>query len=220
MAQMSTLRVFIGFDPRQPIAYNVLQHSIHAHSSERVSIEPLILRQLPIKRRGLTEFTFSRFLVPWLCDYQGTALFLDADMLVTADIAQLFAICGKEVFHDVLVMKDQPKFEWASAMFFHNTRCKALTPDYIEDTANNPLTLDWARSVGDMPTEWNVFVGEKDASNAKLLHYSRGIPIWPETRNNPEDRLWIAAHMAANSSVSYAELMGGSIHEAKRRASK
>ena len=74
------LRVFIGYDDRQPVAYNVLQFSIATRSSRPVTITPLIINQLPIKRTGLTPFTFSRFLVPWLCDYQGTALFLDIDM--------------------------------------------------------------------------------------------------------------------------------------------
>ena len=77
------LNVFIGYDPRQPVAYNVLQHSIVRHASEPVAITPLILKQLPIERRGLTEFTFSRFLVPYLCGFKGMAVFLDADMVVT-----------------------------------------------------------------------------------------------------------------------------------------
>lgn len=66
------IRVFIGYDPRQPLAYNVMQHSIARHSSVPVAITPLILDQLPITRRGLTEFTYSRFLVPALCDFKGS----------------------------------------------------------------------------------------------------------------------------------------------------
>lgn len=208
------LRVFIGVDQRQPIAYNVLQHSIHAHSSERVLIEPLILRHLPIKRRGLTEFTFSRFLVPYLCDWQGWALFLDADMLVMWDITELFEHCQQDLFSDVFVMKEQEKFEWASAMMFNCTRCKILTPEYVQE-APNPLSLDWARAIGDMPADWNHCVGYAKPKQAKLYHYTKGIPVWPETRRNPEDKHWLEAHGAMNSTVGYQELMGGSVH-AKR----
>ena len=126
----SSLRIFIGFDPRQPIAYNVLQYSIAGNTSRPVSITPLLLRTLPIKRTGLTEFTYSRYLVPWLCNYEGFALFLDADMVVDADIAELFATATFE--HPVWVNKSLPPFEWASAMLFNNSLCTTLTPTFIE----------------------------------------------------------------------------------------
>src|SRR6185295_15933969 len=119
--------VFIGADPRQPLAYSVLQHSIRVNSSQPVSITALQLDQLPIHRRGLTEFTFSRFLVPYLCGFRGKALFLDADMIVTGDIADLFEIADHA--SSVLVNKDQDRFEWASAMLFNCDHCKKLTPE-------------------------------------------------------------------------------------------
>jgi len=78
-------RVFVGVDPRQPLGYNVLQWSIHRHAKKRVSVEPLMLPKLPITRRGLTEFTYSRYLVPYLCGYEGSAVFMDADIVVTGD---------------------------------------------------------------------------------------------------------------------------------------
>ena len=52
----------------------------------------LQLNQLPITRRGLTEFTYSRFLVPYLSGYDGYSLFLDADMLVLADVYQILDV--------------------------------------------------------------------------------------------------------------------------------
>lgn len=205
------LKCFIGFDPRQPIAYQVLHHSIVTRASVPVSITPLVLKQLPVTRRGLTEFTFSRFLVPFLCGYEGTALFLDADMLVTGDIAELFALADPQF--DVQVMREQPKFEWASAMLFDCARCKILTPEYIDDTRHNPLTLDWATTIGDLPPEWNHCVGYMAPRNdAKLYHYTKGVPVWRETQNNREDTLWYREHKAMNGTVSYQELMGGSVH--------
>jgi hypothetical protein len=76
------MRIFIGVDPRSPISYNVLQWSIVRNASKPVQIVPLVLPQLPLKRRGLTEFTFTRYLPPYLCNYRGTSIFLDADMVV------------------------------------------------------------------------------------------------------------------------------------------
>ena len=67
------LNVFIGYDQRQPVAFQVAAHSIWKHASYPVAITRLQLNQLPIKKTGLTEFTYSRFLVPYLCQFQGTA---------------------------------------------------------------------------------------------------------------------------------------------------
>jgi lipopolysaccharide biosynthesis glycosyltransferase len=67
----------------------VLAHSIYKRASKPVSITPLVLSQLPIKRVGLTEFTYSRYLVPYLCGYEGLAIFMDADMLCLGDVHEL-----------------------------------------------------------------------------------------------------------------------------------
>lgn len=203
------LRVFIGYDPRQPVAYNVLQHSIARHSSKPVAITPLILSQLPIKRRGLTEFTFSRFLVPWLCAYKGVGLFLDADMAVTGDIAELFDMAGAAA---VSVVQDQARFEWGSAMLFNAGCCRMLSPEFIENTDNQLLDLKWAPSVGILPPEWNHCVGYKEPIEAKLYHYTQGLPLWPETAGLPEDKAWNDEHAAAVHSVTWKELMGKSVH--------
>jgi hypothetical protein len=121
-------------DPRQAIGYNVLQHSIHRHAKQRVIVEPLILSKLPITRRGLTEFTFSRYLVPYLCGYEGSAVFMDADIVVTGDIGDLFA--QADGVSAVQVNMQQPKFEWPSVMLFNNALCRKLTPEYVDDTVS------------------------------------------------------------------------------------
>lgn len=206
-----TLRVFIGYDPRQPVAYTVLAHSIARHSSLPVAITPLILKQLPIKRRGLTEFTYSRFLVPFMSGYVGHSLFLDADMVVTGDIAELFYHADNKVA--VQVNKDQPPFEWASAMLFNNNLCRTLTTHYIEDPDNVLFDFKWTEHVGSFPREWNHFVRDADPNEpAKLFHFSEGIPVWNETKGAPEDAHWLKEHKIANSTVRWQELMGNSIH--------
>lgn len=211
------LRVFIGRDSRQPIAYTVLADSIIQHASVPVSITALSLPAMPVKRRGLTEFSFSRFLVPYLCDYRGIALFLDADMVVTGDIKELFD-CA-DAAYDLHVMQQQPKFEWASAMLFNCVRCQVLTPAYIDDSSNNPLDLTWAKSIGEIPAEWNRIVGYGPTQMpAKLLHFTRGLPIWPETAGEDVDNVWFDAMREAASTCSYEELMGRSVHNKARRA--
>jgi hypothetical protein len=212
------LRVFIGRDPRQPIAYNVLADSIIRHASQPVSITALSLKTLPIKRRGLTEFTFSRFLVPWLCDWEGVALFLDADMVVTGDIAELFAVFdGPMSEYCVWVNKEQAKFEWPSAMLFNCAQCSELTPRYIDDRTNQLFDFAWAEnSIGAFPPEWNKAVGYAPPGlDAKLYHFTKGIPIWRETRGNVEDQVFHEAYKHMLHSVSHAELMGNSVHVRK-----
>ncbi len=209
------MRVFIGRDPRKPLDANVLANSIVEHASLPVSITMLSLKTLPIKRRGLTEFTFSRFLVPYLCDYDGYALFLDADMVVTGDLVDLFRVPKATDTKQVYVNQNQKPFEWASAMLFDCAMCKILTPSYIDDNRNALFDFKWCESggVGSFPEEWNWCVpysGNND--NAKLYHYTQGTPNWKETRGHLEDKHWNAAYKAMIHSVSFKELMGDSVH--------
>ena len=90
------IRVFIGYDPVEAVASSVLAHSIHVRASRPVQVAPVMLSQLGSvytrERNPLqsTEFSFSRFLVPWLCGFEGWAVFMDCDMLVRDDIARLW----------------------------------------------------------------------------------------------------------------------------------
>jgi len=208
--QKDMLRIFIGYDPRQPLAYNVLQHSIVRHASVPVSITPLILKQLPIKRRGLTEFTYSRFLVPYLSDFDGISVFMDADMVVTDDIKNLFDSIDNSFA--LSVMQNQPKFEWASMMVFNNAACKVLTPEFIDDEKNVLFDLSWAESIGMIPEEWNHCVGYQEPKEAKMYHYTQGLPCFFETSGNEEDEAWHNEYKLIKSTVSWAELMGTSVH--------
>jgi hypothetical protein len=206
-----TLQVFIGVDQRQPIALTAAAHSVVWKSSKPVAIRPLILSQLPIKRRGLTEFTFSRFLVPWLCGFKGKALFIDADMIVTGDIAELFEMGGMNA---VSVMQDQEPFERPSMMLFNCGACLRLTPEFIDDQKNQLFDFAWAPYIGNLPKSWNQIVGYGpfDPRVSKLLHFTRGIPVWDETTDTGYDDLWLKELADANSTCDYKDLMGHSIH--------
>lgn len=206
------MRVFIGVDPRQPVAYNVLQFSIMGRASKPVQIVPLVLPQLPITRRGLTDFTFSRYLPPFLCGYKGYSLFLDADMLCLGDIHELFAWAESAPLASVYVVKNAQRFEWPSAMLFNNAMCRDLTPEYINNPDTKPQSFEWAASVGELPPEWNHCVGYDEPKPAKLVHYTQGIPIWKEVQDCDYAGEWLAEHEAANSTVSWFELMGASVH--------
>jgi hypothetical protein len=200
--------IFIGVDVRQPVAFTALQSSIIARASEPVAITPLLIDALPVKRRGLTDFTFTRYLPPYLMGYKGTALFLDADMIVLDDIKELFDLADDR--YAVQVVKAKDRFEWPSMMLFNCAKCTRLTPEFIENS--NPQELTWGE-VGELPKEWNHCVGY-DAPNpdAKLIHYTMGIPAFKEVQHLERADDWKQEIRAANSTVSYDELMGKSVH--------
>lgn len=214
-------RVFVGTDLRQPLAFSVLSHSIHATAKKPVQVIPLIKPQLPITRTGLTDFTFSRYLVPWLCDFKGRALFMDGDMIVLEDINNLFdwydSHYDTESRPAVSVVTDQAEFEWNSLMMFSNKDCLHLTPDFINNLDNSPQELKrWATPLGVLPRAWNVMVKASDPheppEDAKVLHFTEGLPCFFETQDTPGAYLWHAMKREMNYTVNWKALMGNSIH--------
>jgi len=217
------IRVFIGFDSRETVAFHVLSHSIHAHATEPVTIAPLARRQLgPLFTRERdplqsTDFSISRFLTPYLCDFHDWALFLDCDMLFLDDIAKLWALRDDRyavmvVKHDY-VPKDDTKFlgavqtpyarkNWSSVMLFNNARCRALTPAYVNSATGLDLHqfkwLDDEAWIGELPPRWNHLIGEypytPDAGN---VHFTRGGPYFDEYRDSDYAAHWFAARDAA-----------------------
>lgn len=213
-------RVFCGVDERQPLAYNVLQHSIQATSQRPIQIVPLYKHQLPISRFGLTDFTFSRFLVPWLCNYEGRALFMDSDMIVLSDINDLFD-WHADLYNGhapaISCMIEQAEFEWPSLMLFDNAQCQHLTPEYVNDTRNAPQEVKkWALEIGAIPREWNVMVKASEPADpvgaAKVLHFTEGLPCFFETQHTPGAHHWRLAMKEMQHTANWKDLMGRSVH--------
>lgn len=208
------MRIFIGVDERQPLAFNVLQWSLHWNASEPIQITPLLKRQLPITKFGLTDFTYSRYLVPWLCGFEGRALFMDADMVMTdgADICQLFKIMEDRTF-SVAVNKELPKYEWPSMMLFDCRKWNYLTPDAV----NRGKAIEWDDPpVVAFPPEWNhmVTVGDRGEPPpaTKVIHYTQGIPVHFETLRTSGASVFHAYKRHMLHSVTWADLMAKSVH--------
>lgn len=205
------IRIFIGFDPRETVAYHVLSHSIHARASAPVSIAPLMLSQLgglmTRERNSLqsTDFSFSRFLTPYLCDFEGWAMFMDCDMLVLEDIAKLWALRDEKyavmcVKHDH-VPKEKTKFlgaqqtkyekkNWSSVMLFNCAKCTALTPDYVNSASGLDLhRFNWLGDddlIGEIPHRWNLLVGYDQSipvDEVSNLHYTIGGPYFHDYKD-------------------------------------
>lgn len=203
--------IFIGYDSRQPVAFEVLASSIVRRARKPVAITPLVLSTLPITRRGLTEFTFSRYLVPWLADYRGVSLFLDGDMLALADVNDLFDMWNGETV--AVVQGDAGRFEWPSLMLFGNARCRALCPEYIEAPKSRPHDFSWASDITALPREWNHCIGyDTRRPDARLVHFTMGLPCFPETMGSEYGAEWRAEAQAAIATPDWASMMGGSVH--------
>ena len=214
------IRLFIGYDPRETVAWHVLSHSILARSSAPVAITPLALNNLGAQmwreRSPLqsTDFAFSRFLTPWLCGFEGWSIFMDCDMLVRDDIARLWALrddryavmCVKHdhVPTETVKFLNAPqtayaKKNWSSVMLFNNARCKALTPSYVNSATGLQLhQFKWLESeslIGEIPHGWNHLVGfdayDPDAAN---VHFTDGGPYFHEHANCDYAQEWFAEH--------------------------
>ena len=209
------LRIFVGFDERQRVSFTTLTTSIFETASRPVSVCPLILDNLPITRRGLTPFTFSRFLVPWLCDFQGAAVFMDADMLLASDITVLEALISEDVA--VSVVRSLDVYEQTSFMLLNcaHPSHRKLTPAFIEETSIGLLALEWVEGneIGSLDPKWNQLIGYQDVDLTQgNIHYTMGIPAFPETSTSPGAELWRKNARLGISSAPWAEIMGPSVH--------
>ena len=198
--------VFIGYDRQEEVAFSVLAYSIHRNASQPVAIAPVMLSQLggifdrqkhPLQS---TDFSFSRFLTPYLSDYAGWSLFMDCDMLMREDVTKLWAL--RDERYAVMVVKHehvpretekflgmpQSKYEkknWSSVMLFNNARCRALTPQYVSTATGLELhQFKWLQSedeIGALPSRWNHLVGYyAPRADAALVHFTLGGPYFPE----------------------------------------
>jgi len=213
------MRVFVGFDSKEVVAYHVLCQSILETASKPVQFIPVALSTLGSvfarERNPLqsTEFSFSRFLVPHLSGYDGWSLFLDCDMLFRADICELWGLCDDRysvmcVQHEYQPKEDvkflgqvQTKYEkknWSSVILFNNTRCKALAPEYVNTATGLQLHqfkwLESDREIGALPRKWNHLVGVYDYdAEAANVHFTEGGPYFQDYRNVDFADEWFAA---------------------------
>jgi hypothetical protein len=221
------IRVFIGYDSAESVAMSVLAHSIHKHASQPVSIAPVMLSQLggvfdrPRNELQSTEFSFSRFLTPWLAGYEGWAVFMDCDMLVRADIAELWKLrddrYAVQVVKHVHVPKEETKFlgqvqtkyekkNWSSVMLMNCAKCKALTPEFVNTATGLQLhQFKWLGNddlIGGLPGRWNHLVGyDAPDPGAALVHFTIGGPWFEPYRDCEYAGEWRAAREAMLSAA-------------------
>jgi lipopolysaccharide biosynthesis glycosyltransferase len=207
------MKIFVGYDPREDIAYQVCKHSIVSKQPNAI-VRPLIQKELrekglytrPVDKLASTEFTFTRFLVPELCNFEGWAVFMDCDMLLTTDIAELFAQADDRyavmcVQHDYKPKESTkmdgqtqtvyPRKNWSSVMLINcgHPSNQQLDIDLVNSPEINGAYLhrfSWLKDdeIGSLDHTWNYLVGVyNDIKRPKLIHYTEGGPWFENYRN-------------------------------------
>ena len=215
------LQVFTGFDQREAAGWHCFVQSVVRHAREPVSICALHGDQ----RDGTNAFTYARFLVPYLCSFRGTAVFLDgADMLLRADINDLAALADptkavqvvkhkystkhprKYVGTDMEAPNDNyPRKNWSSVVIWNCAHYgnRQLTPDYIAAHDGKHLhRFAWLTDdrIGSLSLEWNWLVDEYGENTyAKLLHWTAGIPAFPHYSRATHSNEWHETRKELNS---------------------
>jgi lipopolysaccharide biosynthesis glycosyltransferase len=212
---MKPIPVFVGYDPREAIAYHVCCNSIIRNASAPVAIVPVALNLFSEYREthtdGSNHFIYTRFLVPWLMDWKGQAIFIDGDMIVRGDIVELYNSIGFDkdvavVKHDYLTKQTEkymgaknenyPRKNWSSVIVWNCASYpnRQLTPEFVMASTGAFLHrftwLDDAR-IQELPPEWNWLPDEYGPNlNAKLLHYTLGTPCFHEYAGTPQNDEW------------------------------
>jgi hypothetical protein len=207
----SVIRVFIGYDPRESVAYHTCVQSILEHTNSQVSFHPVCGE----RRDGSNDFIYARFLVPWLSGFSGTSIFLDGDMIVRGDIADLYALKRLDqgvqvVQHDYKTKhpvkylgnknEDYPRKNWSSVMvwncgYFPNRK---LTPEFVASKSGSYLhRFLWLNDgqIGALPDAWNRLVLEQEIQpEDKLLHYTVGTPCFTDYADCDGAEEWHATY--------------------------
>lgn len=211
---VAPLQVFVGASRREVVPYRVLAHSIHARSSVPVRVErlPPATHRRPVDpaNHPRTPFSFSRFLIPSLCGFQGRAVYLDSDMLVFGDIAELahHDLRGAGVACTVQSAPD----EWRENAHFTPGRqfsvmvldCEKVDWDVdeivesldrgeygYEDLLFDLAIVDDAAIDDSLPATWNCL--EELHADTKLLHFTV-VPTQPWlSTSNPRREVWLTA---------------------------
>lgn len=193
--------VFVGFDPNESVAFHVFCHSVLKRTRAQVSFIPLCGEQVP---GASNRFNKIRFEIAERLGFKGWGIWADGDMLIRADIEELWDMREKDC--DVMVVKhdystkhptkflgqsneDYPRKNWSSLMLVNagNYPWRKVTKEYVD--ASTPTHLhrfEFLKDerIGELPKEWNWLVGEYPFNpDAKLLHMTIGLPCWSKYKD-------------------------------------
>lgn len=215
MTKEKPFKIFVGYDPREDLAYEVCRHSILKRSSIPVEIVPI--KQSELRKNGLywrergqfesTEFSFTRFLTPHLANYEGWAMFVDCDFLYLADIKELRDLIDDKyaimcVQHDYTpkettkmdgaVQTVYPRKNWSSMVLYNSghPKNKVLTPEVVnKETGAFLHRFQWLEDddIGSIPFVWNFLEGHNKVVENDPQTFPKSIHY---TRGGPWFEAW------------------------------
>lgn len=220
------IRIFVGYDPREAVAYHTFCQSVLEKASVPVAFTPLVLQALPgyveTHTDGSNTFIYSRFLTPFLSDFAGWAIFADGDMICRADIAELWALRDESkavmvVQHDYKTKastkylgnrnQNYPRKNWSSLVLWNcgYPAHHVLVPDFLmQQTGAYLHRFSWLEDaeIGSLPSEWNWLTTEYDDNyDAKLLHYTLGTPCFKDYWQSDMADEWHSRHGRSQSGM-------------------
>lgn len=214
-----TIRIAVGFDQREAVAYHTFCQSVIDHASRPVQFLPLAEHTLADYREthtdGSNRFIYTRFLTPYLMGFEGWAIFADGDMVCNADIQELWSLrdasrAVQVVQHDYRTRQatkylgnrndDYPRKNWSSVILWNcgHPANRVLTPDFVASNSGAFLhRFSWIDDdlIGALPMVWNWLAIEYDDNPAaKLIHYTLGTPCFRDYANSAMSDDWENAH--------------------------
>lgn len=212
-------KVYIGYDKREHIAAEVCKFSIKINSgitAEYLKSENIPEFTRPREPNQSTDFTYTRFLVPYLESYKGYSIFCDCDFVFLYSIDSLMRLIDPQkaisvakhpmyipnstLKMDGVVQHKMPRKNWASLIVFNNEHesCKQLTPNYINtiQPGKSLHLLEWVKDadIGSIPLEWNTLDGYYHFQHPKAVHYTDGGPWFENYQETFYSDIWKSYH--------------------------
>jgi lipopolysaccharide biosynthesis glycosyltransferase len=207
--------IVVGFDQREAIAYHTFCQSVLEKASLPVQFTPLAENTLAGYKEthtdGSNRFIYSRFLTPYLCNFQGWAIFADGDMICQSDIKELWDLRDESkavqvVQHDYQTKahikylgnknENYPRKNWSSVILWNcaHPAHRVLTPEFIQKQTGAFLhRFSWlsGEQIGALPQVWNWLAIEyEDNPQAKLIHYTLGTPCLKDYADTAMSEIW------------------------------
>ena len=213
---LSKVKIYVGFDPRESVVYHTFIQSLIEKSTLPIEITPLAVSTLNFYEEShqdkSNDFVYSRFLTPFMSNFEGWSIYVDGDMICQADIKELLTLrddtkAVQVVKHDYKTKAENkyldnknenyPRKNWSSVILWNcsHPKHKILTPEFINKQTGKYLhRFSWLEDeeIGELPIEWNWLAIEYPENPlAKLIHYTLGAPCFKEYRETSMAENWL-----------------------------
>ncbi len=194
MKSNEVIKVFVGCDPNNCDLEQmmVLDYSIHKHTTAPVEIIWMQLSRDPDSywysnpevnegwntTKWVTPFSGFRWAIPDYCDYSGKAIYMDADVVVLSDLAELWVHPIKR--KSIVAAKGKKHIRRLCTCVWDCKKAKSYLPDIESlrtDAYSHRKMMDFIKNnpylVQPFRDTYNCIDGESlPIEKIKILHYS------------------------------------------------